>query len=200
MNGFSDNRLNSRRAPAFVNAPACQPKPWRRLVEAAGVEPASEMACHDKTTCVSDSKSQSRPQNRQEGTEPSLIEFKSAAPGGGFGPILQKDAGPEERRHPTGGGHLKIRQRRQTACYWQLLFFQSFYGSLEPGTPHHINSIPSIPLRPLISRIHPHGTALSAFEVPRRDACTSRRSTRLWLREHNRERMSLSANGFRVRH
>lgn len=37
MNGFSDNRLNSRRAPAFVNAPACQPKPWRRLVEAAGV-------------------------------------------------------------------------------------------------------------------------------------------------------------------
>jgi len=159
MNGFSDNRLNSRRAPAFVNATAGQPKPWRRLVEAAGVEPASEMACHDKTTCVSDSKSQSRPQNRQEGTEPSLIEFKSAAPGGGFGPILQKDAGPEERRHPTGGGHLKIRQRRQTACYWQLLFFQSFYGSLEPGTPHHINSIPSIPLRPLYTRIHPHRTA-----------------------------------------
>ena len=119
------------------------------MVEAAGVEPASEMACHDKTTCVSDSKSQSRPQNRQEGTEPSLIEFKSAAPGGGFGPILQKDAGPEERRHPTGGGHLKIRQRRQTACYWQLLFFQSFYGSLEPDTPHHTKSIPSKPLRPL---------------------------------------------------
>jgi hypothetical protein len=40
-----------------------------------------------------------------------------------------------------------------------LLFFQSFYGSLEPGTPHHINSIPSIPLRPLSTRIHPHGTA-----------------------------------------
>jgi len=34
--------------------PACQPKPWRRLVEAAGVEPASENAHHIEPTCVSD--------------------------------------------------------------------------------------------------------------------------------------------------
>ena len=64
-----------RRAPAFVKSPACQPKPWRRLVEAAGVEPASEMARHDKTTCVSSSESQLRALNRQETTEPSLIDL-----------------------------------------------------------------------------------------------------------------------------
>ncbi len=34
---------------------ACQPKPWRRLVEATGVEPASEKVYYEKTTCVSDS-------------------------------------------------------------------------------------------------------------------------------------------------
>lgn len=27
---------------AFANSPACQPKPWRRLVEAGGIEPPSE--------------------------------------------------------------------------------------------------------------------------------------------------------------
>jgi hypothetical protein len=28
------------------------------------------------------------------------------------------------------------------------VLIQSFYGSLEPDTPHHTNSIPSKPLRP----------------------------------------------------
>src|SRR5579884_773310 len=34
------------------------------------------------------------------------------------------------------------------------MVFRSFYGSSEPGTPRHNDSIPSKPLRPLISRFN----------------------------------------------
>ena len=122
-----------RRAPAFVNSSACQPKPWRRLVEAAGVEPASEMARPDKTTCVSGSVSQSRPQHRQPDAEPSLIGFKPAASGGGFGPIPQDYARPKVRGLASGSGYLIVRQRKQTADYWQLLFSSRFTGAWNPA-------------------------------------------------------------------
>src|SRR3977135_2843827 len=43
----------------------------------------------------------------------------------------------------------------QTACYWQLFVFRSFYGSSEPGTPHHNDSIPSNPWRPPVTILPP---------------------------------------------
>ena len=59
--------LKELRRAAFPMPSACQPKPWRRLVEAAGVEPASEKVCREKTTCVSGSVVFVRPlRNRQE--------------------------------------------------------------------------------------------------------------------------------------
>ena len=42
--------------PALAKASACQPKPWRRLVEgSSGVEPASEKVRRAKPTCVASS-------------------------------------------------------------------------------------------------------------------------------------------------
>jgi len=45
------------------------------LVEAAGVEPASEKACREKPTCVSDSESQLPPENRQDSGNPVRLDL-----------------------------------------------------------------------------------------------------------------------------
>ena len=58
------------------NQKACQPKPkGRRLVEAAGVEPASEMARCDMTTCVSDSESRRNANEPARSVPSSLIDL-----------------------------------------------------------------------------------------------------------------------------
>ena len=68
MHGDALLRPKGLRRAAFVKALACQPEPWRRLVEAAGVEPASEKVPRKETTCVSGSVVFVRPmRNRQEG-------------------------------------------------------------------------------------------------------------------------------------
>ena len=38
--------------PSVDSLLACQPKPWRRLVEVAGVEPASLVLSHVASTCL----------------------------------------------------------------------------------------------------------------------------------------------------
>jgi hypothetical protein len=50
-----------------------------------------------------------------------------------------------------------------------ILFFRSFYGSSEPGTPSHLDSIPSNPLRPpSISIIPCPATAINPLSPTRR--------------------------------
>ena len=79
MPGFTDAEMIQFVEPGAWSSPvlggAVHLAVKRGLVEAAGVEPASEMARHDKTTCVSDSESQLRALNRQETTKPSLIDL-----------------------------------------------------------------------------------------------------------------------------
>ena len=59
------------------NQKACQPKPeGRRLVEAAGVEPASEMARCDMTTCVSGSESRRNANEPARSVPSSLIDLE----------------------------------------------------------------------------------------------------------------------------
>jgi hypothetical protein len=122
----------------------------RVLVEAAGVEPASEKVRHAVTTCVSDSLVVGRLLWNQQDTSGlvrlvSISRLRTEA----FDPACKKDAYRPGHRRPDQGGYLIIRQRMQTAC-WQLLVFRSFYGSSEPGTPQHNESIPSKPSKILI--------------------------------------------------
>ena len=50
-----------------------------------------------------------------------------------------------------------------------ILFFRSFYGSSEPGTPSHLDSIPSNPLRPLSTNsISCPATAINLLSQTRR--------------------------------
>ena len=134
-----------------------QPSPWRRLVEAAGVEPASEKVPRRKTTCVSGSVVFVRPiRDRQEWVGLSPIDFGLRLQAEALDLLLQNDA-PGPRAGPSArGGYLVIRQRMQTAC-WQLWFSDRFTGARNPARLPTRNAIPSNPLRPLSLSVYHRG-------------------------------------------
>ena len=110
-----------------------------KLVEAAGVEPASEKARHAVTTCVSDSVIVGCPRLNQQDTSNlvrliSTCRLRTEA----MDPACENDAYRPGHRRPGQGGYLKIRQRMQTAC-WQLWFSDRFTGARNPARPNTTN-------------------------------------------------------------
>ena len=150
---------SSTSVPVDRWAASALPLKWQRLqnedvvVEAAGIEPASEKA-RDEENYVR-SRFESFGCHLRAGKSDSRLVrlgLGFTAPDRSLQPIPQNDARWPPRGLGGWSGYLEFRQRMQTAC-WQLLVFRSFYGSSEPGTPRHNESIPSKPLRPLLRLI-----------------------------------------------
>ena len=103
------------------------------MVEAAGVEPASEKVYRRKATCVSGSVVfvclMRKPARERQ---LSLIGFGLPAPDGSFRPILRNDALGLTAGPSAPDGYLKIKQRMQTAD-WQLLVSDRFTGARNPA-------------------------------------------------------------------
>ena len=121
-----------------------------KLVEAAGVEPASEKVNREKTTCVSGSVVLVRLiRYRQESD--GLARLISAFPLRTEASDLSCKMTPVDRvqAHRPGAATQLIKQRKQTADYWQLLFSDRFTGARNPARLPTTDTIPSNPLRPL---------------------------------------------------
>src|SRR5262245_55120704 len=98
-------------------------------------------------------------QNRQERRRSSPIGSRPTAPDRSLQPIPQHDAHSPPRGLSGWSGYL-IRLGGVCKLRVGSYVFRSFYGSSEPGTPPHHDSIPSNPLRPPFRRTPDEDTSL----------------------------------------
>ena len=121
---------------------------WR-MVEAAGIEPASEKDHRKETTCFFHSNFSTTAWKWTSSLWSSSINLGCKATNRSPATQLAKMTPRLTCEHVNQSGYLIIRPRVQTACYWQLLFTDRFTGARNPACLSTVITIPSNPVRPL---------------------------------------------------
>ena len=119
------------------------------LVEAAGVEPASENDRHETSTCVSPSLCSYRPPLEGADERPANpCEFRLRATGGPSGyPAVRRPSRLPREKSPVDG-QLKL---PAATVSWRLVFVHLINEGVGLGTQSQPQTVPSNPFRPLLS-------------------------------------------------